>query len=805
LLLTGWGLLVIWRISPAFGARQTGWFLVALAALVELLRRAQDLAWLRRYRYLWLAAGIVLTALTLFLGTNPSGGEPRLWLGCCGLYLQPSEPLRLLLIVFLASYLGDRIRIQQAQGLRDVLPVLGPLFLLWAISVGLLAAQRDLGTGSLFLLLLGVLVFLSTGRWSAVLATGGILAIASLGGAAAFRLVRQRLDAWIDPWADPIGGAYQIVQSMIAIASGGVLGAGPGLGAPGVVPAAHTDFIFAAVAEEWGLVGGLAMLALLAIVVARGLRAATHASDPFAMLLAAGLAVSFGLQSILILGGVTRLLPLTGLTLPLVSYGGSSLLTNFVGLAFLVRLSTADESARPRFGTRIRHLQIGVTAAWMALALAVGWWGLVRASSLVSRTDNPRRALAERYSPRGSILDRQGRILATTVGEVGGYRRAYPEPAAAPVVGYNSIRYGQAGLEAILDEILRGEAGRDPWTIAWSHLLTGSPPPGLDIRLTLDLTAQAAAAAALSGHHGAVVVLDPFSGDIVALASSPSYDPSRIDQDWESILARTDAVLLNRTTQGRYQPGTALGPLLNAWAVEGGAASLEDRVLSLQTPIDVDGQELGCAAAVPATAGQDLAAAMRYGCPGPLADLGARLGRVSFAAMVRGFALHLPPLSELPRSPGSDVPSPQTEAELRLEAAGQGRLTLSPLQLARAFAALVNGGRLPTLRLVEAQREPGGGWQELPRANPGPQVLSPSVAYEVVAHLETAADEGTAGYAGRAVAGPRGERLTWHLVWAQGPRWVVAVLLEDGDLAAARRVAGEVLQSAEGATASAAP
>jgi cell division protein FtsW (lipid II flippase) len=353
-LLAGWGLVLIWRLTPPFGWRQSAWLAVGTAAMLGLVLLPGDLRWLRRYRYTWLLVGLVLTALTLVFGVNPSGAGDELWLGCCGLYLQPAELLKLLLVVFLASYLSER-REQlfetrpggwapppaSAQSLKYFLPML----VMWGFSALILVSQRDLGMSTLFFGVFVVMLYLASGRMFYVVAGALLLALAAVLGYYLFDVVRLRVEAWWNPWADPSGRSYQIVQSLIAVAAGGLIGRGPGLGTPTLIPVAHSDFIFAALAEEWGLVGVLAVVGLLAVVVFRGLRAAAECPNLFGQLLASGLATLVGLQALLIMGGVIKLTPLTGLTLPFLSYGGSSLLSAFCLVGLLLRLSSRDSRA----------------------------------------------------------------------------------------------------------------------------------------------------------------------------------------------------------------------------------------------------------------------------------------------------------------------------------------------------------------------------------------------------------------------------------------------------------------------------
>ena len=778
LLLTGWGLLLVWRLSPAFGLRQLAWFVVASGGLILLLRRGGSLLWLRRYRYLWLGGGMLLTALTLLLGTNPSGGEPRLWLGCCGVYFQPSEPLRLLLIAYFASYLADRMVLGWEFHRPPVLRVLAPVLVVWGLSVLLLVVQRDLGTGTLLLLLLALLVYLASERWEVLVVT---LVLSAAGGALAFRVfdvVRIRLAAWLNPWADPIGGSYQIVQSLIALASGGVFGRGPGVGYPAFVPVAHSDFIFASVGEEWGLLGGLGMIALLALLVSRGLRLTLRMRDPFRRVLCAGLSTAFGLQAIFILGGVMRLLPLTGVTLPFVSYGGSSLLTSFLALGLLLLLS--DETALPT-GSRapVRALHLGFLLAWSALAVTLGWWTLYRAGTLTARSDNGRRGLAETLSLRGAILDRNGVVLAHSSGERGSYERVYPIPAAAPALGYDSLLYGQSGVEQSYDEYLRGEMGRQAWLTWWTHLSLGIPPPGVDLRLTLDAILQEALSESVQGHIGAAVILDPETGEILAMVSAPSFDPNRLEEEWQALVGSADAPLFNRATQAGYQPGGALAPFVLAWAVESGIASPTSQVESPEVPVAVNGRSLMCLSPAPEAGAGDYAAALRRGCASPFAGLGVRLGQEGMRAMTDAFGLEAIPASGVEAGASGTWQPPSDEAGLALAGAGQGGLTVSPLQLGRAFAALLESGHLRSLHIAEAVREPAGSWNPLREDTPLRTSISDASANAVLHALDPENGQ-VFGLASLAISGPGEETIGWYLGSSGGasPARIVVIALE---------------------------
>lgn len=770
--LAGWGILLVWRLEPIFGARQTGWFLIATLAILLMLRAPTDLKWLREYRYLWLAGGILLTSLTLLFGTNPSGGEPRLWLGCCGLYFQPSEPLRLLLVAFLASYFADRIAYQWLDNRPPLWRMLAPLLMIWSISVLLLIVQRDLGTGTLFLALLAVLLYIASGRWQALLVGAGLILAGMLGGYFLYDVVRIRLAAWLNPWIDPIGGSFQLVQSLIAVASGGIFGRGIGLGTPRFVPASHTDFIFTALMEEWGLFGGLGMIALFAIFIARGMKISLGLRDPFSRMLAAGLTVALGLQTILIISGTIRLLPLTGVTLPFVSYGGSSLLTCYIALALLLILS--NRKASPIQSDPIRNVYLGMSAIWCLMAICLGWWSILRSDELVTRTDNPRRAFSERFARRGSIYDREGEVLAESLGTIGDYQRSYRSTAFSSVLGYDSAIFGLAGIESSMDDTLRGLAGHDPLAMAWSHLLHGYPPVGFSLRTTLDKRAQENAHQLLKAYRGAAVLLDS-SGDILVLASSPSYDSNTIDSDWNSLISRQDAPLLNRATQSRYQPGLALAPFVIAWGVERGEMELSQVAPDFSTAVSINDERLSCLKAIEKDQPLDFAHAMRLGCPGPLIDLAERLEALGLSEAVSAFGLSEAPSIRTIVAPSAAALPPAAGEELQREAIGQGQLMVTPLQIARAMAALTEGGIVPALRLMDAVQMPDGRWEKQPALDAPRKAIQPMTAQSILSAARKYGEH-IQGFSYEAISGPSGERLAWFMGCSDIGRIAVVVL-----------------------------
>ncbi len=391
-LLTGWGLLSVYRLFPVFGLRQTTWLAICVAVFLIGTRFSTTLILLRRYKYVWLTAGIFLASLTLVFGLNPSGSAgPKLWLGCCGVYFQPTEPLKLLLIVYLAAFLADRYLYPARLATKRTfsgpfLAIIAPTLIMTGLALLLLGVQKDLGAGFVFIFLYASIVFMASNQWKLLGAAAISLLIATLTGYFLFDVVQIRLAAWINPWLDPSGGSYQIAQAMLAIAKGGISGLGPGSGNPELVPVPHSDFIFTSITEEMGFLGAVALLLVIGIIASRGFVIAFNSTGSFRRYLAAGLTVFLVAQSILIIGGNIRLLPLTGVTLPFVSYGGSSLLVSYISLLFLLQISdTVHQPAAPLPNPKSYLFIYAVLLTGILAAIAlVAWWSIFRAPILLN-------------------------------------------------------------------------------------------------------------------------------------------------------------------------------------------------------------------------------------------------------------------------------------------------------------------------------------------------------------------------------------------------------------------------------------
>jgi cell division protein FtsW (lipid II flippase) len=365
-LLNGLGLVIIHRLDLADEASaasvggpvpagdlppQIAWTTLGVGLFVAVLVVVRDHRVLARYGYTCGLVGLGALALPgLLPGAVSEVNGAKIWLRFGGFSIQPGEFAKILLMIFVAAFLVTKRDLFTTAG-RNVLGMelprardLAPLLMAWGLSLGVLVLEKDLGTSLLFFGIVLVLIYVATERvaWLVI----GLIFF--LGGATVsdmiFRHVQRRVTAWVNPFSDYDGAGYQMAQSLFGLGTGGVFGTGLGAGRPDLVPEAHTDFITAAIGEELGFVGLAAVLFTYLLVVMRGMRTALTVRDTFGKLLAAGLAFAIGLEVFIVVGGVTKLIPLTGLTAPFLAYGGSSLLANYILVALLLRISHAARS-----------------------------------------------------------------------------------------------------------------------------------------------------------------------------------------------------------------------------------------------------------------------------------------------------------------------------------------------------------------------------------------------------------------------------------------------------------------------------
>ncbi|PIE31522.1 MAG: cell division protein FtsW, partial [Ilumatobacter coccineus] len=347
--LHGIGYVMISRLDTRLAEQQSLWSLISIAAFVATLvivQRASDLA---RYRWTMFFAGAGLLLLPLVPGVGLSVNGARIWVAVGPINFQPGEFAKLALAIFFAAYLADRRELIAASTWKigpfrlPEIPYIAPILIAWGFSIVVMVGERDLGSSLLFFALFVIVMWIATERFiylglATVLFSGAAIAAWKF-----FSHVQTRVSIWLDPWADEYGKGYQIVQALYGVGDGGLTGTGLGRGSPDKIPEAQNDFIFAAIGEELGMLGATAILISYLLIVGAGLRIALRTERTFEKLLAVGLTTIIGIQAFIIIGGVIKVVPLTGITLPFVSYGGSSLLSNYVLLALLLRLS--DTSA----------------------------------------------------------------------------------------------------------------------------------------------------------------------------------------------------------------------------------------------------------------------------------------------------------------------------------------------------------------------------------------------------------------------------------------------------------------------------
>lgn len=343
--LTTVGFVEIYRLKPELAVKQLGWIALGVIVMVLAARLLSNYGWVERYKYLLGTSALLLLTITIIFGREVGGAKA--WLRVGSWQFEPVEIVKVLLVLFLAGYLQENV---VNRGLRKSLPpnwfAWGPVLIMWGLSILLLFLQRDLGAALLLIGIFTAMLYLATGD---ALLVGGSLLFSGLAAIISTRLfthVRTRVEIWLNPWNKLSSGGYQIGQALFALASGGLTGRGLAVGYPQFVPAAHTDFIFVAIAEELGLLGGVAVLCAFLFFVARGWQLALEKNDRLGFLLVAGLVSILAIQALIIVGGTIKVIPLTGITLPFVSYGGSSLVSNYLIVGLITGVISCQQPGK---------------------------------------------------------------------------------------------------------------------------------------------------------------------------------------------------------------------------------------------------------------------------------------------------------------------------------------------------------------------------------------------------------------------------------------------------------------------------
>ena len=620
--LSGIGITFVTRLEPSASMGQIIYLFLGVALMVGTLAVVKNLEVVKRYKYVLGAAGIALLVLPMLIGTEIYGS--KLWIKIGSFQFQPGEFAKVFIVLFLAGYLAENRELLSISN-RTVLGVklprlrlLYPLFIVWGVCLLVVAFERDLGSALLFYTIFLIMLYVATGRVSYVLIGLVLLAVGAFGMYQIMGHVQVRVAIWLDPFKDAQNLGFQIVQALYSLADGGLLGVGIGKGLGGdTIPVVASDMIFAAIGEEMGLLGGAAVLLLFMLFAVRGLTTAARAKSDLAAFSAAGLTAAISFQAFTIVGGVTKLIPLTGVTLPFMSQGGSSLLASFVIVALLLRAgdeatgrsteiantsteltpvgyrpggSRGSHVRRPALDTpesgllgrvalanRLTRTVFLFTALFAVLIGNLTYIQVFKASEYQDMPSNNHTITKARYIKRGSIITADGLTLAESIQqEDGTYVRSYPNGnLAAHAVGYYSQQYGSSGVESSQDKTLTGSKDYSSWQNALNSL-AGITEPGNSVQLTIDSRIQQAAEQALAGRKGAIVVLDPRTGAVLAWASAPAYDNTDIAAAMEAANASggADTSMFDRATQALYSPGSTFKTVTLSSALENGVAAL---------------------------------------------------------------------------------------------------------------------------------------------------------------------------------------------------------------------------------------
>ncbi len=819
--LTGIGIAFITRLAPDLAMKQVGWLFLGVVFMVLVLAFIRNLDRLSSYKYTIMIAGILLLLSPLLPVVGNEIYGSRIWLSIGGFSLQPGELAKICIVVFLAAYLA-----QNREMLSDFSHKLGPfpvpdlralvpVLVMWAIALLVIVFEKDLGSALVLFFVFVTMLYVATGKHSYIFLSLGLILLGFVAAYFLFSHVQVRVDTWLNPFADPTNTGYQLVQSIFSLADGGLFGVGIGNGLASQIPIVESDFIFSAIAEETGLLGAAGVLLLYLCFSIRGILIAVRAKSDVSSFMAVGFTAIIVLQAFIIVGGVTRLIPLTGLTLPFVSQGGSSLLASFIILGFLMRASdqgTGIESemssgtggfslngplGRVSLGKRLTGAMIVFSALFALLVANLTLVMVVQADEYKSMPINNHTIAKESKSERGAITTYDNVLLAHSVLQSdGSYKREYPAGSlASQVVGYASDTYGTSGIESSCNDTLKGESNYASW-IDVLNSYSGATTAGNDVKLTINSTVQKAAQEALSGYKGACIVMDPETGAVLALASSPTYDASDIEEILSS--GSDSSALYNRATQALYSPGSTFKIVSLETAIENNIAK-EDTKYDSPSTLDIGGGKVtnfnnASYGSITLARATELSANTVY------AQLGDQIGPQKLVSSSEKFGFNQSITFDLPLTK-SLMPDPDemTQWETAWAAAGEpvgehsspAGPQATVLQMALVGCAIANDGTIMQPYLVDSVSNAEG--KTSYRATPSTlsNVCSSSVAKRVKSVLEGVVKNGTgtaAAIDGVTIAGKTGTAETgkekddrWFV--GMGPsddcHAVVAIVLEE--------------------------
>ena len=851
--LSGVGIAFVTRIVPDLAVNQL--LFIGIAAMIATLAVVRNLDKLANYKYTLMIVGILLLLSPMLPVIGYESGGGQLWLRFGSFSFQPGELAKILIVFFIAAYLAANREMLSVFTWKvgplwlPSLATLLPLIVMWALAFIVVVLEKDLGLALVLFSVFVIMLYVATGKKLYLVVSIGLAAIAAVALYGMMGHVQTRVAIWQDPFAEAQGGGFQLVQSLYSIADGDLFGTGIGRGmggqpvAEGGIPVAESDFIFPVIAEETGLLGAAGVLLLYLCFAIRGIVTAARAKSDVSSFTAVGLTSIIVLQAFIIVGGVTRLIPLTGITLPFISQGGSSLIASFIIVGCLLRCGDEGTGVnsemrqtgaigahgsdavlgRVALGKRLTGTMIVFSVLFAVLVANLTYLMVIKAPEYQSMPSNNHTIAKEARMERGTISTADGTVLATSVRqEDGSYKREYPAgELAAHIVGYTSQRFGTAGIEAAYNDTLRGEQNFASFTDVVNSL-AGIQTKGNDVVLSIDSRIQQAAQDALAGQVGAVVALNPETGAVYALASSPTFDAANYE---ELLTAAADggsdsSELFNRATQALYAPGSTFKMVTLA-------AALQNHIATADTVYDSPGEmDIGNA---PVTNVKKrsygkitLEQALWYSSNTVFGQLGVEMGADKLVAGAESFGFNkeidfplytpeslMPSAEDLQKSPwelawAAAEPVGDTTRPGRESPAGP---QATVLEMAMVGTAIANDGVIMQPYLVDSVNNANGERSFSASPTKLMQAVSKTTAGRVRDVLLGVVQNGTgtaAAIPGIDVAGKTGtaEKDNGNDSWfvgmapAEDPRVVVAIVIEDGEEGVGTAKAQNVLKTA---------
>ena len=846
--LSGIGIAFVTRIVPDLAVRQVMWLFAGIVVMILVLAFVRNLDKLANYKYTLMIAGILLllSPMLPIIGYESGGGQ--LWLQVGSFKFQPGELAKILIVFFIAAYLAANREMLSVFTWKvgpvhlPSLPTLLPLIIMWALAFVVVVLEKDLGLALVLFSVFVIMLYVATGKKMYLVVSIALAAIAAVALYGMMGHVRTRVSIWLDPFAAAQGGGFQLVQSLFSLADGDLFGTGIGRGMgggpvdAGGIPVAESDFIFPVIAEETGLMGAVGVLLLYLCFAIRGVVTAARAKSDVSSFTAVGLTSIIVLQAFIIVGGVTRLIPLTGITLPFVSQGGSSLIASFMIVGFLLRCGdegTGVDSeiqrtgaigvhgadsvlGRVALGKRLTGAMLMYSLLFAVLVANLTYIMIIKAPEYQNMPSNNHTIAREAKMERGTISTEDGVVLARSVRQDDGtYKREYPAGTlAAHIVGYSSQKFGTAGIEAAYNDTLRGQQNFASFTDVVNSL-AGIQTKGNDVTLSIDSRIQESAQAALEGQVGACVVMDPETGAVLGMASSPTFNAA----DYEALLSQSadsnSSELYNRATQALYAPGST-------FKMVSLAAALQDGVATPTTEYDAPGEmEIGNAP-VTNVKKRDygritLEQATWYSSNTVFGQVGVQIGADLLVQMATNFGFNETIKFDLPLAM-SLMPNPAEMTEWETawaacgEPVGEHESPAGPqatvLEMCMVGSAIANEGALMQPYLVDGVYNANGERSFSAAPVKLKQAIDKETAARVMTVLEGVVTEGTgtrAAIEGVKVAGKTGtsergdgDTDSWFVgvAPAEDPKVVVAINLERAESGSGAAAAHDVLKTA---------